>query len=198
MNVKYTLLTISTPLLSLFNCQKSEINKIDKVATATLEMVTLNEDLYYQFNGMEIGALRCTQKEGIVSIDLAINNFPKGQLSYYHAVYIHTGTCESPLSPWNLGKDLDYSFCNVLSMGEVWAKPKAGDLGNIFINDAGVGNFNLQTDFYNVGSNDATDMIGKIIYINEVAENFTQECYEGHNHYHNNKKIACGTIELVN
>ena len=198
MNVKYTLLTISTPLLSLFNCQKSEINKIDKVATATLEMVTLNEDLYYQFNGMEIGALRCTQKEGIVSIDLAINNFPKGQLSYYHAVYIHTGTCESPLSPWNLGKDLDYSFCNVLSMGEVWAKPKAGDLGNIFINDAGVGNFNLQTDLYNIGSNDATDIIGKIIYINEVAENFTQECYEGHNHNHNNKKIACGTIKLVN
>ena len=130
--------------------------------------------------------------------DLAINNFPTGQLSYYHAVHIHTGTCESPLSPWNLGKDLDYSFCNVLSMGEVWAKPKAGDLGNVFINEAGMGNLNLQTDLFNVGSKDATDIIGKIIYINEVAENFTQECYEGHNHNHNNKKIACGTIKLVN
>ena len=197
MNVKYTLLTIST-LLSLVGCQKSEINKFDSAAAATLEMVTLNENLSYQFNGREIGTLRCIQKESVVSIDLAINNFPTGQLSYYHAVHIHTGTCESPLSPWNLGKDLDYSFCNVLSMGEVWAKPKAGDLGNIFINEAGVGNFYLQTDLYNVGSKDAIDIIGKIIYIYEVAENFTQECYEGHNHNHNNKKIACGTIELVN
>ena len=197
MNVKYTLLTISI-LLSLVNCQKSEINKFDSAATATLEMVTLNEDLSYQSNGMEIGTLLCTQKEGVVSMDLTINNFPTGQLSYYHAVQIHTGTCESPLSPWNLGKDPDYSFCNVLSMGEIWAKPKAGDLGNIFINEAGVGNFYFQTDLYNVGSKDATDIIGKIIYIHEVAENFTQECYEGHNHNHNNKKIACGTIELLN
>ena len=197
MNVKYTLLTIST-FLSLANCQKSEINKFDLAAKATLEMVTLNEDLSYQSNGMEIGTLLCTQKEGVVSMDLTINNFPTGQLSYYHAVQIHTGTCESPLSPWNLGKDPDYSFCNVLSMGEIWAKPKAGDLGNIFINEAGVGNFYFQTDLYNVGSKDATDIIGKIIYIHEVAENFTQECYEGHNHNHNNKKIACGTIEFLN
>ena len=197
MNVKYTLLTIST-LLSLVSCQTNEINIFDSAATATLEMVTLNQDLSYQFNGMEIGTLRCTQKEGVVSIDLAINNFPAGQLSYYHAVQIQTGTCKSPLSPWNLGKDPDYSFCNKLSMGEIWAKPKAEDLGNIFINEAGVGNFYLQTDLYNVGSKDATDIIGKIIYIHEVAENFTQECYEGHNHNHNNKKIACGTIELVN
>ena len=118
MKVKYTLLTTSTLLLSLVNCQKSELNKIDSVATATLEMVTLNEDLSYKFNGMEIGTLRCTQTEGIVSIDLAINNFPKGQLSYYHAVHIHTGTCESPLSPWNLEKDLDYSFV----MYSAWVK----------------------------------------------------------------------------
>lgn len=197
MNVKYTLLTIST-LLSLVNCQKSEVTKFDSAAKATLEMVTLNEDLSYQSNRMAIGTPRCTQKDGVVNMVLTINNFPTGQLSYYHAVHIYTGTCESPLSPWNLGKNPAYIFCNVLSMGDIWAKPKAGDLGNIFINEAGVGNFYLQTDLYSLGSKDATDIIGKIIYIHEVAENFTQECYEGHNHNHNNEKIACGTIELLN
>jgi len=83
-------------------------------------------------------------------------------------------------------------------MDEVWSKPKAGDLGNIFINDAGVGDFSLQTDLYTIGSNDASDIVGKIIYIHEVAENFKQECFEDHKHDHNNKKIACGTIELIN
>ena len=198
MKLKYVSLIISTPLLSLFNCQKAEMDQIEKKASATLEMVTINEDSSYQFNGTKIGALHFTQKEDVVSVDLEVSNFPEGQLSYYHAVHIHTGTCESPLSHWNLGKDLDYNFCNVLSMGEVWAKPKAGDLGNIFINESGMGEFNIQTDLYSIGSDDASNVVGKIIYIHEVAENFVQECFEGHNHNHNNKKIACGTIELVN
>ena len=198
MKLKYALLVVSTPFLSLFSCQKNETDEIEIVASATLEMVMLNEDLSYQVNDTEIGIIRFTQKEDVVSIDLEVINFPEGQLSYYHAIHIHSGTCESPLSHWNLGKDLDYNFCNVLSMHEVWAKPKAGDLGNIFINEAGVGDFSLQTDLYTVGSNEASDIVGKIIYIHEVAENFSQECFEGHNHNHNNKKIACGTIELSN
>ena len=198
MKLKYALLVVSTSFLSLFSCQKNETDEIEIVASATLEMVMLNEDLSYQVNDTEIGIIRFTQKEDVVSIDLEVINFPEGQLSYYHAIHIHNGTCESPLSHWNLGKDLDYNFCNVLSMDEVWAKPKAGDLGNIFINEAGVGDFSLQTDLYTVGSNEASDIVGKIIYIHEVAENFSQECFEGHNHNHNNKKIACGTIELSN
>jgi len=198
LKLKYALLIVSTPLLSLFSCQKNNTDEIEIVASATLEMVMLNEDLSYQVTDTEIGIIRFKQKEDVVSIDLEVTNFPEGQLSYYHAIHIHNGTCESPLSHWNLGKDLDYNFCNVLSMDEVWAKPKAGDLGNVFINEAGMGDFSLQTDLYTVGSNDASDIVGKIIYIHEVAENFSQECFEGHNHNHNNKKIACGTIELSN
>ena len=198
MKLKYALLVVSTPLLSLFSCQKNNTDEIEIVASATLEMVMLNEDLSYQVTDTEIGIIRFKQKEDVVSIDLEVTNFPEGQLSYYHAIHIHNGTCESPLSHWNLGNDLDYNFCNVLSMDEVWAKPKAGDLGNVFINEAGMGDFSLQTDLYTVGSNDASDIVGKIIYIHEVAENFSQECFEGHNHNHNNKKIACGTIELSN
>jgi|TARA_B110000483_G_scaffold55438_1_gene69287 Cu-Zn family superoxide dismutase len=198
LKLKYAFFIVSTHLLSLIGCQKNETDDIEIVASATLQIVTLNEDLSYEVNGTEIGIIRFTKKEDIVSIDLEVTHFPEGQLSYYHAIHIHNGTCESPLSHWNLGKDLDYNFCNVLSMDEVWAKPKAGDLGNIFINDAGVGDFSLQTDLYTIGSNDASDIVGKIIYIHEVAENFKQECFEGHNHEHNNKKIACGTIELIN
>ena len=198
MKLKYAFLVVSTPFLSLFSCQKNETDEIEIVASATLEMVMLNEDLSYQVNDTEIGIIRFTQKEDVVSIDLEVINFPEGQLSYYHAIHIYSGTCEYPLSHWNLGKYLDYNFCNVLSMNEVWAKPKAGDLGNIFINEAGVGDFSLQTDLYTVGSNEASDIVGKIIYIHEVAENFSQECFEGHNHNHDNKKIVCGTIELSN
>jgi len=192
------LLLVSTSLLNLFSCQKNEIDEIEIIASTTLEMVMLNEDLSYQVTDTEIGIIRFTQKEGVVSVDLEVTNFPEGQLSYYHAIHIHNGTCESPSSHWNLGKDLDYNFCNVLSMDEVWAKPKAGDLGNVYINEAGVGDFSLQTDLYTIGSNDASDIVGKIIYMHEVAENFKQECFEDHNHDHNNKKIACGTIELMN
>ena len=171
MKLKYAFLVVSTPLLNLFSCQKNEIDEIEIVASTTLEMVMLNEDLSYQVTDTEIGIIRFTQKEDVVSIDLEVTNFPEGQLSYYHAIHIHNGTCESPLSHWNLGKDLDYNFCNVLSMDEVWAKPKAGDLGNVYINEAGVGDFSLQTDLYTIGSNDASDIVGKIIYIHEVAEN---------------------------
>ena len=119
MKLKYALLVVSTPLLSLFSCQKNNTDEIEIVASATLEMVMLNEDLSYQVTDTEIGIIRFKQKEDVVSIDLEVTNFPEGQLSYYHAIHIHNGTCESPLSHWNLGKDLDYNFCNVLSMDEV-------------------------------------------------------------------------------
>ena len=54
---------MSTHLLSLIGCQKNETDDIEIVASATLQIVTLNEDLSYEVTDTEIGIIRFNKKK---------------------------------------------------------------------------------------------------------------------------------------
>ena len=92
------------------------------------------------------------------------------------------------------------AFCEEESMGRLWLRPFAGDVGNIQIDDKGNGEFVLQTDLWSVGTGDETDVIETVLFIHHKSEDFVTECDPNHKHdgmAHTNMKIAGGTVTLA-
>ncbi len=114
--------------------------------------------------------------------------------NFRHAIHIHMGNCEQPGHHWNQG--VSDSFCNATSLGVTWAKPKAGDVGNINTDENGNGELVVESDLWAVNTLDHRDVSGAVIIIHERGEDFVGECFGNHNHEHAaNPKIACGSIE---
>lgn len=151
----------------------------------------------------QVNAIDYTIEDEIVA-EVTVNDFGgKASLSisaqglipnWSHAIHIHLGNCESPGAHWNRGDTT--SYCNETNLGEIWAKPKAGDVGNIVTDSEGYGFLNVDSEFWGVNTLDERDLVGALVIIHEGPEDFAQECFQVHNHVHSNRKIACGTIEL--
>ncbi|MEM9895117.1 MAG: superoxide dismutase family protein [Bacteroidota bacterium] len=113
------------------------------------------------------------------------------------AIHIHHGSPEKPERHWN---QLSlYSFCRTRSMGTAWAKPAAGDVGNIQYDENGEGTFVIETDLWALNTGDERDIIEKVIVLHKEPQDFTEECDPNHSHLHlhNNPKIAVGRIQLT-
>lgn len=113
-----------------------------------------------------------------------------------HAMHLHMGSLEVPGHHWN--QNVFTAFCNVESLGELWAKPFAGDVGNLEIDGDGNGTFTLRTDLWSLGTGTDSDIENTVLFIHENEEDFLNECdpNHGHDHGHVNAKIAAGAIEL--
>jgi Cu-Zn family superoxide dismutase len=179
-------------IILLVSCGPDPSNEPAILAVATLYRTTNVTDSTYSVSSEEIGAATFSERNGVVTVSInAINLTPSNR----HAIHIHEGTCEEPGSHWNQGTQA--SFCREMNLGEAWAKPYAGDVGNLRANDQGAGTFELSTEFWRLGSGDNFDITGKLVIVHAEEEDFAQECFQSHNHMHDNAKIACGTIELV-
>ena len=113
----------------------------------------------------------------------------------YSALHMHYGTPNRPGRHWNpQGTE---NFCDSLSLGDVWGRKYAGDLGNIHFNELGLGHFFLQTDLWSLGSGKNNDILGNVMVIHLLYEDFSIHCRNNsHNHHHQNPKIGSGIIEL--
>jgi Cu-Zn family superoxide dismutase len=109
-----------------------------------------------------------------------------------HAVHMHHGSCEQPKHHWNAGSE--ENFCNRRSLNVPWAKPYAGDVGNVSVGYDGTGSLTIKTNLWSIGSNDEKDILGLQVIVHEGYEDFTSECDPNHDHIHENDKLACGTI----
>ncbi len=113
----------------------------------------------------------------------------------YHSIHLHEGTCEEIGPHWNQGKTT--MFCNVIDLDDMpWGKMMAGDIGNIKTNANGYGSLAFSTSLWSIGTNNDTDIIGKLVVLHSEGENFALECDPDHipDHTHTNVKIACGVI----
>ena len=115
--------------------------------------------------------------------------------NFRHAVHLHMGSCEQPGHHWNQGSS--ESFCSTLNGDEVWARPKAGDVGNINTDEHGNGTLVVESVLWDLDSQDEKDLSGTVLVVHSGMEDFAQECFEQHTRAHVNPKIACGTIELL-
>lgn len=151
------------------------------------------EDGENYVKGELMGNVSLQYQDGVTTMEVSVSNMVPNTT---HAMHLHLGTLEVPDRHWN--QNVFTAFCNVESMGNVWAKPFAGDVGNISVDENGKGTFMIQTDLWSLGADTDSDIENTVLFIHENEEDFLNECdpNHGHNHGHVNAKIAGGTIIL--
>lgn len=161
-------------------------------ASGTIFLVSsVDGETYTQ--GAPTGEVSMVYQDGVTTTIITLFN---QEPSTSHAMHVHRGTLEAPGRHWN--QNIFTTFCNTKSMGEIWAKPAAGDVGNIDIDDDGNGTFMIETDLWSLDQGLDSDIEGNVLFIHQNAENFAEECDPNHQHQHGhtNAKIAGGVIVL--
>lgn len=178
--------------------------KVDPTILEALR-VTARADFYAMLSDIDttfsvdqqiyFGSATFIQEDSFVTLTIDLEHFSPNSI---HAVHLHEGTCPQPGAHWNQGREMTDRFCNTRSLGLPWAKPMAGDVGNVSVGYDGTGSLTIKTDLWRLNSSDSLDIAGKVIVVHENFEDFASECnpLHGHNHPHANAKIACGTILL--
>ena len=155
--------------------------------------VTASGSIYNYESGEVMGSIFVTDQDGIVILELSLIGDDPNRL---RAAHIHNGTCEEPLGHWNANST--ESYCSYNSLGSIWAKPFAGDIGNLDTDRDGQASLRVSTDLWTLDKGLQSDIDGKIIAIHLLPSDFLGECDPMHepDHMHNNPKIGCGQIEL--
>ena len=181
----------------LFGCTTSESLEItdpEIEAVADIYSISLAGDDIYEVHSEKIGTAKFAQAGSVVSLSIELSGMTPNSSK---AVHIHNGTVNEPGRHWN--QNSFYAFCNERSMGSLWAKPFAGDVGNVPIDADGNGTLTLRTDLWALNSGDEKDILDKVVIIHQDPENFVEECdpQHSHDHAHSNVKIGGGTITLI-
>ncbi len=157
------------------------------------ELESLGND-EYNLLSERIGTASFSQAGDIVTLEIRLEGLTPNSSK---AVHIHNGTVNAPGRHWN--QQSFYAFCNERSLGEVWAKPFAGDVGNVTIDSEGNGSFTIQTDLWALNSGNEKDILDKVVIVHQDPEDFIEECdpNHSHDHMHSNLKIGGGTITLT-
>lgn len=185
------------PLILLLACSSDDQNEISEpevIAEATLYALTEVAGNEYEPQETSIGKATFFQTADVVTLEIELSGMtPNTQ----KAVHIHDGTVQLPGRHWNAGKFV--AACNDRSLGEVWARPFIGDIGNVSIGADGNGTFSLRTDLWAINSGDERDILDKAIIVHENPQDFIEECDPAHthDHQHTNQKIGGGTILMI-
>lgn len=185
------------PLVFFLACTSEDPNEIGEpevIAEATLYSLIEVADNEYESQETVIGKATFFQTANVVTLEIELSGMtPNTQ----KAVHIHEGTVQVPGRHWNSGKFV--AACNERSLGEVWARPFIGDIGNVSIDADGNGTFSLRTDLWAINSGDEKDILDKAIIVHENPQDFIEECDPAHthDHQHTNRKIGGGTIVII-
>lgn len=185
------------PLALILACSSEdpkEIGEPEIVAEAEIFAITEIADREYEVQETSVGKASFFQTGNIVTLEISLTGMTPNTSK---AVHIHDGSVQLPGRHWNSGKFV--AACNERSMGEVWARPFIGDVGNVPIDENGNGTFSLQTDLWAINSGDNKDILDKVIIVHEDPQDFIEECNPAHTHEHghSNQKIGGGTIALI-
>ena len=139
-----------------------------------------------------MGTVRATYLNGLTTISISLINQTPGTI---RSIHLYDGTCEDSGDIWNMNSDKKY--CDEDSNGSKWFKPNIGDIGNVVVNNEGIGEFELTTDLWTINSGLENDILGKVVILHAGPENFLEECDPNHipDHFHPNTKIACGSLD---
>ena len=156
-----------------------------------LEQVGNNE---YEVSEAPVGVAKFAQDGNIVELRISLQGMTPNT---FKAVHIHNGSVELPGRHWNQGSL--FASCDERSLGQVWAKPFIGDVGNVPIDSDGTGSLILRTDLWRINSGDEKDLLNKVIIVHENPQDFIEECnpFHDHTHAHANPKIGGGMIALT-
>lgn len=176
------------------NSDQQEVVEPDVFSEAKIySLASVGDDRYEASNEM-IGLASFSQAGDVVTLEITLTGMTPNTSK---AVHIHNGTVNNPGRHWN--QNSFYVACNERSLGELWAKPFYGDVGNVPVDAEGNGSLTLRTDLWRINSGDERDVLNKTIIVHEMPQDFVEECdpMHDHNHGHSNPKIGGGTIELI-
>ncbi|MEP1093666.1 MAG: superoxide dismutase family protein [Cyclobacteriaceae bacterium] len=184
-------------ILILAACSQSENPEFiepEFEAVAGIYSLELVQEGKYNIKSRSIGYASFSQTGEVVTLEIELKGMTPNSSK---AVHIHNGSITTPGRHWN--QHSFYAFCNEKSLGELWEKPFAGDIGNVPIDANGNGKLILQTDFWALNSGDEKDILDKILIVHEDPEDFAEECdpAHSHDHLHSNLKIGGGQITLT-
>ncbi|MEQ9405386.1 MAG: superoxide dismutase family protein [Cyclobacteriaceae bacterium] len=190
--MKQTIFLLSLSLLISCGDDNPVVSGPKTFASSDIYAVTSTDGKIFT-PGELTGNVELVYQDGVTTMEVSVYNMEPGTS---HAMHLHMGTLEEPDRHWN--QNIFTPFCNERSLGELWAKLFAGDIGNIEIDADGVGTFTIQTDLWTLGEDADTDIQNTVLYIHQKPEDFAIECdpNHGHTHGHTNAKIAGGTIVL--
>jgi Cu-Zn family superoxide dismutase len=121
-----------------------------------------------------------------VSFHIRIENAPPGT----HAIHLHEfGDCSGPDGTaagehWNP---------TGVEHGQWGVDPfHLGDIGNLVVDNNGVGEMMMTTDLWTIGGPDATNVVGRSIIVHTGADDFTSQPTGGAG-----GRIGCGVIEAA-
>lgn len=162
-------------------------------ASAKINLISSTDGKVYT-KGELTGNVSMVFQDGVTTTTITLFGM---EANTSHAMHVHQGSLENPGRHWN--QNIFTTFCNEKSMGELWAKPAAGDVGNIEIDAEGNGTFTLQTDLWSLDQELDSDIDGNVLFIHQMSENFAEECDPNHQHTHGhtNAKIAGGVLTLA-
>lgn len=153
-------------------------------------------DFYDQFivSDTSVGTAYFAQTDEVVQLTVTLNGMTPNEGK---AVHLHHGTASRPENHWNRGSV--FAACNEESLGQLWAKPFVGDVGNVAIDNEGNGSLTIQTDLWAINSGDEKDVLSLVVVVHDDEEDFAVECDPNHthDHEHNNLKIGSGVVELI-
>lgn len=189
-------LVLIIPILLFVGCGDDDQTEkgTPVVATATIFWVNSEDGEIFEAAD-QIGQASFSYVNGVTTLNLSVADM---EPNTSHAMHIHQGTLEEPGRHWNQGKFV--AFCEVESLGRLWLKPFAGDVGNIQIDEDGNGTFTIETNLWSVGTGDDSDILDNVLFIHHKSEDFAKECDPNHTHEpggHTNAKIAGGVITIA-
>lgn len=178
-----------------FGCAEEQVADADLLAGGQLfavERTVVETDTYQQLEYVQ-GQVQASEAHGIVTLTLSLEGFEPHSS---HAVHLHAGSCENPGEHWN--QNSTESFCGRESLGFPWMRSKAGDIGNVTVDESGRAIFSLQTDLWTLNTGLDSDILGRVIVVHQFAEDLTSECFVLTAHDHaGNPKVACSQIGLL-
>jgi len=193
-------LILSIILLSLLvavGCNGEEVTEPDN-PIARVKFIGMASDSDSTFSQLEteFGEAVFYSENDHLRLEIKLQNLTPNTT---HAIHIHEGTCSQPGAHWNQNQPVTTKFCSEVSLGNAWAKPFAGDVGNLSVGYDGTGTLNIRTDFWTIGSENDTDLIDQAMIIHLWESDFNDECdpFHDHTHPHFNPKIACGIITAI-
>lgn len=194
---RYSRILALVVLCAVMACSEDDLKITPVEALAVINNLYSDTDSTYLVGSQPYGRIAFIQDEdSVVTIEVYLENFLPNTI---HSLHIHKGSCEQPGAHWNQGFDMTTSFCSALSLNTPWAKPMAGDIGNVSVGYDGSGYFSIKTDLWSLNSDNEKNITGLAVIIHETFDDFNAECNANHdhNHTHANAKIGCGVISLV-
>ena len=192
MNVKHRIYT-TLIILIVVTCFMSSCERIPTQVVTTdvpdekVAVATISEK---DGSGLT-GKATFLETDGMVHVSIEIQNATPG----LHATHLHEGTCADVGPHWHpMGVPAGTVGVPVAEATPEMPPIGVGEIGNIPVNEDGIGVLEFTTSLWSLGGDPSTDILGKLVLIHETGDTFQTHPHAGGTaHTHNMAQMQIET-----